>query len=366
MVDSSTLVDQALEAILKKVEDGSAETAQAQRISESIHAAGLAPSESLQGSLVWQNRRWWLNSPGIEMRRQVSELLRAWHEYWPEAQGCFFAYRGEAVREALAQSAPAGDEAQSFLESEIIEIAQGLSVEWLSTELPQLPSSLSQGRAVLLETVLRAELRDRSDDEGFAELPQHLLELIIQIDETETDRAFDVWLKRFAPHLEDVWKAISGMERKRWEDIAEFVGSYVGTMDKTQATRLVTRMVGTNAKEAVVLLKEIHPNDLVQSQIAMSLRRLLKEATNSRQRTRALEKIDALGLTTNDARAQLVDQIFETASQSGSAAQDVFRAFPKNLREAPGVRARYRELKKAVDPSLLQRAERFRKKMLGF
>jgi hypothetical protein len=83
-----------------------------------------------------------------------------------------------------------------------------------------------------------------------------------------------------------------------------------------------------------------------------------------------LEVLDDLGrqncLTTHEARAQLVDQIFETAKQSESAARDVFKAFPKNLRDAPTVRARYMDLKKAVDPNMWEKAERFRKKYLRF
>jgi hypothetical protein len=365
MADSENTVDQLLTVLVSRVEDGTAKASDARHLTEAIAATGFTAGEDLQKTLAWQERGWWSNQAAIERRSQISGMLQRWSELWPSTRG-FFAYRAAAAREALAQSMALPDEAQQLVEDEVIALCPHMSTEWASNLIPLLPTALSQERAALIETILRVQLREKSDAEEAGTLPEALLQTIVDLNTTETDRAFDLWLKHFEPNPDGVQQALLGMERERWKDIAAFVAKYVASLPQKEATSFVVQLISSGDDEVSELLAVIDPNNLIQSRVAKAQRRFLEDARNSNERRNALKRIERLSLTTNEARAQLVDQIFQTARQSDTAAIDVMRAFPKNLRDAPGVKARYKDLKKAVDPNLREKAERLRKKFLSF
>lgn len=367
MADETERIDEALNKILVHLEDGSGDFASARALADAMHSADLTPAEDLTEVLLWQEKNWWADDAHVDLRRAISEELEHWSQLWRRHTG-FVAYRAAAIRQALnhqrpgqpRQSLPAT--AQDFIEAELSNVVSSVSETWIQETISQLRPALDPDRSVYLETVCVAALRQKNEGTIF---PEELLQSIIHTNTEATDRAFDTWLTVFGPTTSEVWKALRGMERERWTDIAKNVGGFVAQLSKPKATAFVRRLALSSDSHVVSLLEEVDPASVTQSSLANVQTKLLAEASNSKARRTALERIQALGLTTYASRAQLADQVFKTAAQSDSAARDVFSLFPSCLKEAPGVKARWKSLKKKVSPSLKDRAEKFGRKFLG-
>lgn len=363
MAEQGSIVDDVLAVMLARVEDGTGDIAAAKQLSENIDRADLAPTENLQEHLAWETKPWWTTDEGIKIRNAVTELLRSWAQMWPNNTG-FFAYRADVLRDVLMtpQRVALPEASQEFIQAELIEIASRMKIDWVTETISHL-SPLAESRAVLVETALRAIVHKQ---DSTSMIPDELLQSITTVNTNETDRAFDIWLQDFGPSHSEVWKVLLAMERERWQDIGQSVDGYVHSLPPADATAFVKQIAVSQEEDAIVLLKAIDPTNTIQKRLAVAQQDFLTKATNSERRREALKRIGALKLSTKEARSQLVDQIFKTASKSDKAAYDVFNAFPKHLRDAPGVRSRYKSLKKKVAPTVWDRAERFRKKVLRF
>jgi hypothetical protein len=366
MTDPTETIDNALAKILSHLEDGSADLPSTRILSEAIHFADLTPSNDLREVLVWQDKNWWANQEELEIRRGVSEVLRLWANLWTIRQGVF-AYRAAAIRSALERPrtsqprAALSDGAQEFIEDEIPEIAPRMTKEWIENTITLLSPSLRPERAILMESVLRAALKEKHKETAF---PDELLESIVTTNADATDRAFAIWLEDFSPSTQKVWDALLRMERERWADVAGEVNSYIARLPRGQGTAFVSRLAVSAERNVRDLLTGIDPSPLTQSKLAEAQRKFLADATNSSARREALRRIQALKLMTKDARAQLAEQVFRIAALNDSAAKDVFAAFPDYLSDAPRVKARWQSLKKKVSPSLTDRLEKFGKNIL--
>lgn len=352
------VVTRVVRTIAKGVLSGDLSPAEGIVAFQALRNIGLKPSDDpsmLEGLGVG----WWRNAGSVSGMRVLDELLTDVVDIWPTTRVTVQDYRSTSVVEAFASGEALADEASDFV---VDEVGGGLQFDRSERDLIRgRLTVLGLGRQEFVYAHIWRMDREDGSQQGFEVLDQ-----VVTNTSPLHDRAFAIWIYTALPPVAEVWRALLAVGRQRWKaPITDATARYLERSQRNQATALVRRMIRENSVDTSPLLEAIPVNSINQTAAARELAQVLRDASNTNERRRALRRMAALNLTAHGARTELVDALDAKRLESTTAAADILGAFPYSIVTGPGGPTLLKNLKAQAKKAKREDLERKIRRIIG-